>query len=124
MSKLKLIIEADTNDADYISSINEIDLETLESLKPLFTAIKNFKPYTVVSKDMDWTHDNNFPYGDGEYTPRLDLGEKTVEEIYAEVVSPEILDNFKENFCPYGEHGIHTIKQITVLEYIDEKKYL
>jgi len=126
MSKYKLIIKADTNDADYVESTNEIDAETLEELKPLFVAIKNFKPYrtkgTGQSK-LKWTHESNFPYGDGEYVPRFDLGEKSVDEIYAGIVTPDQLETFK-NFCPYGENGIHTIKNITVVEYIDEKEYL
>ena len=40
-------ITADTNDADYITSVNTISEEDLEKIKPLIEKIKNFKPYKV-----------------------------------------------------------------------------
>ena len=129
MAKYKLIIEADTNDADYVSTINEITKDDLEKLYPVFDAIKNFKPYNGKSVDKDCqfdherTHNHNWPYGDEEYIPRIDLGEKTVEEIYADVLTPDQIELFTD-LCPFGEYGIHTITSIKVLEYIQEKEYL
>jgi hypothetical protein len=123
-TKYKLIIKADVNDADYIHSVTDVTKEELEQLIPIFTAIKNFKPYKGKSESgLDWTHDSNWP-GGGEYCPRLDLGEKPVEEIYDGILTPEQIDLFN-NYRPYfGEESVHRIVSISVLEYIYEKELL
>lgn len=119
MSKrYELIIQADENDADYVTSINEIDEETLELIKPLIEAIKNFKPYTTTgttkyTKDYTSTHRHNYPSGD---SCRRDLGEKTPEEYYG--FSEEVMDTFND-LCPYGQYGIHTIVSITVSPLVE-----
>jgi len=127
--KKYLIVTADTNDADYITENTEISDKDLEILKPLFKSIKNFKPYKVKYKSScsgeirEWTHDNNFPWGNGEYMPREDLGEKSVEEIYSD--HKEAVELFTEGgYCPYGEYGIHTIESIEVMEVASKKKLL
>jgi hypothetical protein len=71
-------------------------------------------------REMDWTHDSNWPVGDAL---RTDLGEKSPQEIYAGVLTPEQVELFQD-LCPFGEYGIHTITKITVVEYISEKEYL
>ena len=126
MTKYKLIIEADTNDADYVSAVNEVNKETIEKLYPVFDAIKAFKPYETKTDgkidgeiEMDWTHDSNWPVGDAL---RPDLGEKSPQEIYPNL-TPKQVEMFND-LCPYGEYGFHTITKITVVEYISEKEYL
>ena len=108
-----LRITADANDADYLEELTPITEEELEAFKPLIEAIKNFKPY----KNLGRLHRHNFPRG--EYCPRTDLGEKTVEEIYPEHV--DVLERFEE-FVPYGEYGTHTIVSIEVLEIGEKQK--
>lgn len=106
-----LAITADANDANYVTKVEKISSKQLERFQPVFEAIKNFKPYeggTRASGDP-WLHFHNWPQG--EYAPRTDLGEKSVEEIYADVLSPELIENFNE-FVPYGESGIHSIVEI------------
>lgn len=74
-------IVADTNDADYVTEITEISDKTLEKIKPLIEAIKNFEPYNGKSESgLDWAHSHNYPCG--EYAPREDLGELTPQEIF------------------------------------------
>ncbi len=136
-----MIITADTNDADYVTQKTKITVDKLELFKPLIEAIKNFKPYKGKSKDgYESKHSHNFPYGSGEYIPRRDLGEKTIIELYKEFASPKskvdgsddrwiyyefskdcILGDFAENYCPYGEYGIHSIKSIEVVTGMTEK---
>jgi hypothetical protein len=126
LSKFKLIIKADTNDANYIQSVQDITQEELNALLPIFEAIKNFKPYITKGtgqSELEWTHDHNWP-GDGEYCPRTDLGEKYPAEIYAGILTEDQVELFNE-YRPYGgECDVHSIVKITVLEYIDEKEYL
>lgn len=43
MTTKEIYVQADTNDADYISRIEDITDKQLEDLMPLFTAIKEFK---------------------------------------------------------------------------------
>jgi hypothetical protein len=113
-----LKIVADSNDADYCTEINLIDSATLEKFKPLITEISKFKPYSF-EKDSDFgpigfCHTGNWPKG--EYGCRKDLGEKSLHELYNKI-DPEIIDQFDEEYVPYGEDGnIHTIKSIDLIE--------
>lgn len=123
MSKYEIIIVGDTNDADYVTKISTITEKQLNEIKPLIAAIKKFKPYNGKSESgYESTHDNNYPYGNGEYIPREDLGEKRPEEIYPQFTR-QTHDLF-QNFCPYGEDGIHTIESITIQPATKKTKLL
>jgi len=101
--KYEIRIIADTNDADYVTGINTIDEKTLEIIKPVIRAIKDFKPY----ENKGHSHSHNFP--SGEFV-RDDLGEKSAEELYGD------LKGFEDflDYCPCGEHGIHTVERVEV----------
>lgn len=97
-------VEVDTNDADYIGKIVEVDDKVAEKFKPLIEKIKNFQPYNTGR----WRHNHNFPYG---ACLREDLGEKHPMEIYN--LTEEEYEYFVEAFRLYGgEWGFHTIKRI------------
>jgi hypothetical protein len=122
MSKLVLIIKADTNDADYVISMHDVTKEQLAELEPIFKAIAGFKPYKTKSESgSKWTHDHNWPRG-SEYMPRYDLGEKDPKDIYAGILTEEQCEMFND-LAPYGEYGIHTVVEIKVLEVADETIY-
>jgi hypothetical protein len=120
--KKYIIITADTNDADYVTSKNFINDEELKLIKPLIQAIKKFKPYTVkntgYSKNSTFTHNHNFPYNE---CCREDLGEIDAYTYYKEKcgISEDALDYFRE-IQPYNEYGIHTIVSIELLEVSKE----
>jgi hypothetical protein len=121
--KYYINVTADTNDADYISEMNEISDEQLELIRPVIKAIKNFKPYKGKSRSgSDWNHENNFPTGD---CYRLDLGEKDAEEIYVKsgIVTQEQFDVFME-FVPSNEYGIHTIESVHLYHVTEEENLL
>ena len=122
--KLVLSIKADTNDADYVTQQTVVTPEQLAELQPVFEAIAKFKPYKTKTEDgqMDWTHNHNWPMGDGNYMPRTDLGEKEPKEIYAKKLTPEQVEMFSD-LCPFGEYGIHTIAEIKVMEVGEETVY-
>jgi hypothetical protein len=121
--KLVLSIKADTNDADYVTQQTVVTPEQIVLLEPIFETIKAFKPYKTKTEDgkMDWTHKHNWPVG-SEYMPRYDLGEKDPKDIYAGKLTEEQVEFFQD-LCPYGEHGIHTIVEIKVMEVADERIY-
>jgi len=99
-----LLVTVDTNDADYVREIVEVDEETLEHFKPLIEKIKNFKPYC----NEGWLHRYNFPFGE---CLREDLGEKHPMELYN--LTEEECAYFIETFNLWGgEWGFHTIESI------------
>ena len=122
MTKLMLLVTVDQNDADYNTAVHEVSPEQLERLRPVFEAIKNFQPYKGNSgSGLEWTHKSNWPMG--EYQPREDLGEKFPVDIYAGVLTEAQIEEF-EGFCPYGEHGFHSVDRVTVLHVTEEEVYL
>lgn len=113
-----LLVVADHNDADYITKVEKISDKTLQKLKPLFSAIKKFKPYKSASgSGMMHTHPHNFPVGE---CCRTDLGEKELADIYPDHL--HALQIFQDEYVPVNEYGIHTIKEIKLLEIASVKK--
>lgn len=102
-------VEVDTNDADYIGKIVEVEDEAAEKFKPLIEKISQFKPYkSIGNHDLTWNHDCNFPYGE---CLREDLGEKHPCELYD--IDEDTYEEFVETFELYGgEYGFHTIEKI------------
>jgi len=91
-----LIVQADTNDGDYIHNISEVDEETLPVIRKAAKAIKN------ASKRHNW--------GTSEY---VDSNEHP-SVLYKDILSQEELEIFGD-FVPSGEYGIHTINSIQLL---------
>ncbi len=100
-TKLYLEIKADTNDADYVTCRTIITQQQIDRLKPLIEAIKNNPD------SHNWITSEYF--SDDHKRPEDAYGQfgKLVEEF--------------EDYIPYGEYGIHTIKSITLLRAIEEK---
>lgn len=111
----KFYVKIDTNDADYIGKLVDVEDEDVEKWLPLIEKIKNFKPYIGESKSgSKWTHSHNFPYGD---VFRDDLGEKGPCELYN--ITEDELYEFIETFSLYGgEYGFHTITEITEINIV------
>lgn len=102
-----LIITADTNDADYVDSIQEIDNETLEEIIGILNKIKESGKKT--NYGIFW--------GKGEY---CDL---SFEVEYEDILTEDELEFF-DSFVPWGEHGIHTITSVEVYKNIGDKEEL
>lgn len=107
----EITIIVDTNDADYRTCVSNISEENLDRIIPLIHAIKEFKPYQGKSVRSDYisTHHANYPVGECR---RDDLGEKSVTKYYSDI-SLEIHELF-QGYCPWEEHGFHTIESIHV----------
>lgn len=106
-------VEVDTNDADYLGRLVEIEDEDAKKWMPLIERIENFKPYTgTADTGTAWNHTSNFPIGE---CCRYDLGEKDPMELYD--ITEEELEEFCETFELYGgEFGFHTISRIIEVE--------
>ena len=97
----EIVIIGDQNDADYVTSINDITPKQLERFKPLIAAIKNS------------SNRHNFPASDyvdgspGELYPEFDVKS---DDDYS------LLDEFWECYVPSGEQGVHTITSIVYYE--------
>jgi len=93
--KKYIIIEADTNDGDYVSKKEEITDDEIESIQPIIEGLKK---------------------NHGDFTTR-DQGRSGYEQFG----HLECFDTFI-HFVPSGEYGIHTIESIEILEVVNEIK--
>jgi len=113
--KKYIIIKADTNDADYVTSKNEITDETLEIILPVIKAIEAYdNDKSIKYQKYNWWK-LDYRYED----------KPTPKELYVDTgkCSQEAFDYFNE-LTPYFEHGIHTIESIELLEVVNEIKLL
>jgi hypothetical protein len=109
----EITIKADTNDGDYVTSINQISEEDLNKIRPLIKAIKEFEPYP--SKIAPWVCDHNYPHGQILY----DDSRHTPPRKHYKFDS-EIFDIF-EDLLPYNEYGFHSIVSISVCPYVEKE---
>jgi hypothetical protein len=97
MIKTVLYIKADTNDADYITSENKILEGDLDTIRKVAAAIKECKE-----------HHN--------WVMREFCGEQeSPHEVYKDILTEEEIEVFN-GYTPYGEYGIHSIKEIQIRE--------
>lgn len=104
-----ITIKADTNDADYITSQNEITDEILEFIMPVVNAIKEYDADTTIkTQKYNWY---DMEDDDREPNPKklyVDTG-KCTEDQY---------EYFSE-LCPY-EGGIHTIESVEIITVLEK----
>jgi len=101
--KYKLVIEADTNDADYVTEITDIDKEDLDSFRPIIEAIKNCK------NEYNWECDHS--------------DSPTLEELYPDFIDTDAF-NYFQDCVPSWENGVHSINSITVYHVVKEEELL
>lgn len=109
--KKYLLIEADTNDVDYISSKNEVSDKEIEEIRPVALAIKAFKPYKRLINGKEVYFSHNYNSGDSRR-----MYEFTPEELYGHIPGFELFDELR----PHGEYGIHTITRIEIIEVLEK----
>lgn len=97
-----LIIEADTNDADYVTSEHTITDKDIETLKPIVKVIKGCKTH------HNWSTTG---YDDGP------------EVIYKGKLTDEQME-WMNDLVPNEEYGIHTITSIKVFEVVNTIRLL
>lgn len=102
-TKKYLVIVADTNDADYVETMNVVTDEQLQKLDLIIKAIKKCK--------------------DRHNWPNYDGADKSIEQLYEGILTEKQIEFFND-LCPTGEYGIHTIESIRLLEVISDKQLL
>lgn len=115
--KKYIIIKADTNDADYITSKNEITEEQIILIKPVIEQLqirKNKLEEDRLKNWNEWRHN----WETSEYGR---LGTPTKMYVETGLLTQDQVDLFEE-FTPYGEDGIHTIESVEILEVSEEYK--
>ena len=92
-------IKGDTNDGDYVSERTEVTDAQIEEIKPVIEAIKNSEAQ------------HGFNFDTSEYQ------NNDAEEVYGNI------DGFSmfRRMVPHGEHGIHSIDSIIILEAKETK---
>lgn len=105
MTQYELKIVADTNDADYVTEITTVTMQEIEDILPVIEAIKNCK------KHFNWSK--------GEYARRDEMPDK----IYAGILTEDQIEMFND-YCPYGEYGIHTIESVEYYPLPEKVKLL
>ena len=111
-----LIIKADYNDADYVTSeykIDEIDELLIRKVANVILAKRN----EAKENNRHWNYHNWDNNGYGRYP--------TPYELYKDVLTEEEISTF-EDMCPYGPdtNGIHTIESIRIIEITKDEKVL
>lgn len=99
-----ILIQADTNDGDYVTSFEPISDNDLEIIKPLIEKIKAC------------TECHNFPTGD---QVDYDNDEPDTDKLYISSDNEEQDRVALELFCRYiptSEYGFHTIEKIVIYD--------
>jgi len=99
------IVQADTNDGDYITEKNLI---TDEQIKELTTALS--KLGLEERRGLRWYTNDQVNERRGNFSP---------EKMYEGILTEKEIELIQE-FTPYGEYGIHTIETIEILEVANE----
>lgn len=119
--KTLIIVKADTNDADYVHKITDWDNHLKQWKKWVKQDcphnLETFRKIGQVIKESKQGHNWNT----SDY---INKDEKVPEELYRDVLNKDEIAWFDENFIPSGEHGIHTIKSIIILEVGSEENLL
>lgn len=111
--KKYILIKADVNDGDYISSKNEITDEDIELIKPIIDAIKEYDNDKSI-KRQKWNWDIN-GYNDQDPNQRYVKSGKC---------SLESFDYFNDLLPFMDNQDIHTIESIEILVVSEEIKLL
>ena len=101
MKMFELVVVSDTNDADYITCINDITQEELDYIMPMITAIKEF---TVAHTTPGRHYCNEHNYPDSDYSGDYN-------KVYSDVPE-EIREKFNEYVDRDGNYGCHSIVSI------------
>lgn len=98
------IVEADTNDGDYVMEQTVITDEDINVVKNAIAKLNGIGSGLAWGKG-DMREDNNDPH-----------------KIYPQLSDLEI--DIINDISPHGEYGIHTIESIKILEVVSEESIL
>jgi|SRR6478609_2868253 len=96
--KIFVNITVDTNDADYVSRMEEVSKETLQ----------------FINKVLKIIGEHNNSWNCSEYA----RSNERPEVMYEDVLTGQEIENFSY-LCPYGEHGFHSVESVEVF-YVEK----
>ncbi|HEX8586148.1 MAG TPA: hypothetical protein VF680_17280 [Allosphingosinicella sp.] len=99
-----IIVQADTNDGDYINKKTQITEDDIIKVKDILSKLN------IGSYDLSWGRGD---IQDEDNDPHI---------LYPQLSEEEI--EFLENYIPYGEYGIHTIESIEILTVVETEKLI
>ena len=106
---MRILIEGDCNDGDYISEMSEITQEELDLILPVIEAVKTSTEYHNWSNEYDdKSLEDKYPQlliRNEDYDPE--------DEYDEEFMMGEALERFS-NFVPSGEYGVHSIHRVEI----------
>ena len=108
--KYLVIVTADTNDADYVQHSEVIDMSKPDGVEYL----ENVKKVSKMLTETAGKFETNWPAHESS-----DIG---VFEQYSEYLSEDDLDTFHHTFVPSSEYGVHSIKEIQVMQVSNIKQ--
>lgn len=106
-SKMRISIQADCNDADYISNTEQITIDELVLIMPIINRLNLKKKEYLDSKD--WNQRRNWD------TSEYSRNSKGPAAMYSDLKDTEGFVLFSE-LVPYGQHGVHTIVSVEIIK--------
>lgn len=101
-------VELETTEGNRVGKIVKVTEEAVDLFVLLCNSIREFKPYELQNSRMYSI--SNFPMGSAV---RTELGEKTIEQLYPDIV-PDVIREFIETFKIFSGYDadIHRICRI------------
>lgn len=107
MKDYLLIIEADTDDGDYITQTVYLSAHKVRFLEPILKKVS--AALATRYNDYNWSNGGHREIANPK-------------EIYKDLLKEEEIAEF-ENYVPYGQYGIHTITSIKLIKIFFELEY-
>jgi hypothetical protein len=109
----KVIIKGDTNDADYVTSENELDDLTEAMVRRVAAAIKLF------GEEMKA---KGRKYGVANW-PTSEYADGSPKQLYEGKLDEDDIEWF-DDMAPHGEQGIHTVESIRIVVITEDEDLL
>ncbi len=100
MSRYLVVTQVDTNDADYVTGVEEISFTKVHQVASVVEKLKKIR-----GANFEW--------------PRAEYMNKEVEEVYAGVLDADEIELI-DSITPSPDHGFHTIESIKVYTIEEE----
>jgi hypothetical protein len=99
ISRYEVVLKADTNDGDYVTSTSTVDVTAILKLESIIRNLKAAgEAYSITWGRGDMMGKDNDP-----------------RELYKDVLTSEEIE-WLDEMLPFGEYGIHTIESIVYYE--------
>lgn len=112
--KKYLIVQADTNDGDYVTKKTEINDKDLSKFRSILDKVEREETVYYDKRTPIYGKSTSIKWA------TLDIADSELWEQHPELTEKEC--DFVGNYIPNGEYGVHTIESIDILEVANEIK--